>query len=197
MNAESNPFATRFTRPGELDFLFPTGETAATLVDRLAAQAWRGQIVGPHGTGKSTLLHTLAHELRRRGREIAWFTLHGGQRGLDITAAQAAAWNDATQVIVDGYEQLSWWSRAWLKRTTRRQGAGLLATTHLDAGLPTLFVMQGDEALAQQIVGQLLADRKLLHVTADDVSRCYRQHAGNVREMLFALYDLHERRSRN
>lgn len=197
MNAESNPFATRFTRPGELAFLFPPGQSAATLADRLEAQAWLGQIVGPHGTGKTTLLHTLAKELERRGRTIAWYTLHQGERRLGITAAQAAAWGATTQVIVDGYEQLSWWSRSWLKRATRRRRAGLLVTSHADAGLPTLFTTQPDEQLAQQIVAELLADHPALRVTPDDVSRCYREHAGNVREMLFALYDLHERRSRS
>jgi hypothetical protein len=51
----SNPFATRFTRPGAIEFIFPAGESLATLVARLRACDWRGQITGPHGSGKAPL----------------------------------------------------------------------------------------------------------------------------------------------
>src|SRR5260221_12560454 len=55
----SNPFATCWTRPGALAFRFKDGENAEQLIARMAAQGWRGEIVGPHGSGKSTLLETL------------------------------------------------------------------------------------------------------------------------------------------
>ena len=53
--AKSNPFSTRFIRPGAIEYLFAPGQTADSLIDRLRHNQWRGQIIGPHGSGKSTL----------------------------------------------------------------------------------------------------------------------------------------------
>lgn len=50
-----NPFSTTFIRPGAIPFLFPNDQTIQDVVRQLAATDWWGQIIGPHGTGKSTL----------------------------------------------------------------------------------------------------------------------------------------------
>ncbi len=196
MKESTNPFATRFVRPGALEYLFPPGVSAASVVDALAANAWRGQIVGPHGSGKSTLLHALTEELTARGRHIASFAQHDGARRLDTSAHEVAAWNGTTQVIIDGYEQLGWSSRWWIARTCRAQRAGLLVTTHADVGLPLLYETRPSEELAEELAAQLLAGEAPL-IDAADVSRCYHEHAGNLRETLFALYDLYELRRRD
>ena len=97
-------------------------------------------------------------------------------------------------MVVDGYEQLSWWSRGRLKRCCRRRGLGLLVTAHQSVGLPQVAQTAPSLALAEQIVAQLTADRAapldpvLIH-------RCYARHNGNLREMLFDLYDLSQQRS--
>ena len=44
--ADSNPFATRFVKPGALVFEFPPGESARQLVPRLAAQG-AGRVSSP------------------------------------------------------------------------------------------------------------------------------------------------------
>ena len=59
----SNPFSTRFTRPGEIPYQFADSAGLETLVDRFGHNRWVGQIVGPHGCGKTTLCHLLAREL--------------------------------------------------------------------------------------------------------------------------------------
>jgi energy-coupling factor transporter ATP-binding protein EcfA2 len=190
---DSNPFATRFTRPGAMEFLLPPGSTAELLIETLAANQWRGQIIGPHGSGKSTLLHTLRPLLEARGRSIVWLAQAMDERRLAVTEEEALAWNDATQVIVDGYEQLGRFARWWLARATRRANAGLLVTAHTDIGLPTLWKTQPSEDLAREVVAHLITPAESV-ITADDVSRCYQSQAGNVRETLFALYDLYEQR---
>ncbi len=90
--AQSNPFSTRFVRPGALAYRFPPGESAATLVERLAASGWRGQIVGPHGSGKSTLVAALGETLPRSPVGPRWSlpctTASGGCR-----AAGSAKWS--------------------------------------------------------------------------------------------------------
>lgn len=190
---DSNPFATRFVRPGAIEFLLPEGQTLDSLVDTLDRHRWRGQILGPHGTGKSTLLHSLQPVLVERLRLLAWFTQNQGERSLNITEADAAQWSSQTLVIVDGYEQLGWLAKRWLTATCDRTGAGLLVTTHTDMGLTTIFATQPSETLLQEVVAELTALANGI-ISADDVSHCYQQHAGNLREALFALYDLYELR---
>jgi predicted ATPase len=192
MPEDSNPFATRFTRPGAIEYAFPEGQDAKKLRARLEANGWWGQIVGPHGSGKSTLLHTLVAELEARGRTVVWFEQTQGERSLAATDEETLAWNATTQVIVDGYEQLGWLARRWLQRMCRRQRAGLLVTAHEDVRLPHLWATAPDEQLVQQLVTLLQGDHAA--VSAADVSRCYQEHAGNVRETLFALYDLYQRK---
>lgn len=192
---DSNPFATRYVRPGALEFLLPSGTTFANLLDKLRDRAWRGQILGPHGTGKSTLLHSLAPLLKEQGRTLVWFTQNQGARSLAVTSAQAKMWTATAQVIVDGYEQLGYWTRWWLNDACKRAGAGLLVTTHADVGLPTLFTTAPTDEQVQVLVRELLEGDDV-KIRPDDVSLCYQTHAGNVRETLFALYDLYERRQR-
>ena len=94
---------------------------AESLVTRLEEQRWWGQIVGPHGVGKSTLLHALAEHRKRAGRNLVWCTLRAGQRQLpgELLHPAARMWPANTLVIVDGYEQLGWLARTRLKRRCR------------------------------------------------------------------------------
>src|SRR5205809_770947 len=75
----SNPFATRFIRPGAIPFLFLDGNSAAAIVERLKANNWRGQIMGEHGSGKSTLVATLVPVLKAAGREVVAIKIAPGE----------------------------------------------------------------------------------------------------------------------
>jgi hypothetical protein len=214
-----NPFSTRYVRPGALAYEFAAGESATILVDRLAAHDWRGAIIGPHGSGKSTLLAALRLELTTRGVELLWFELHDGQRRLSSALcrerghhAQHGRWRSGASdvprfrcldasaaspphpgclVVIDGYEQLSWVSRARLWWDCRQQGWGLLVTAHDPVRLPTLVATSASPGLAQQLVRRLLLGRSA-SITDTDVAAAYTRHAGNLRETLFGLYDLYE-----
>ena len=192
----TNPFSTRRVRPGQLAFQFSEPIRARQLVDRLRQDRWWGQIIGPHGVGKSTLLHGLMPELVAAGRTVSWWTLQNGQRGWPAgMSAAAQAWDAQTLVVVDGYEQLRCLARWRLKIRCRSTGTGLLVTSHRDAGLPLLVTLSCPLNTVQDLVTQLLADDPI-QISQDEVSSCYRTHQGNVREVFFALYDLYEARSR-
>ena len=186
----SNPFSTRFIRPGALEFLFPPGLSAQKLVEILREQAWQGQVIGPHGSGKSTLLAALVPALAAAGRKVV-------ERGVGQSSAlfylDPETLEKTTVVIIDGFEQLSWWSRRKVKRVCRDRGAGLLVTAHRDMGLPTLWQSQPSLELAQAVVSRLLSPGDVT-ITADDVARAFEATRGNLRETLFALYDVYQQR---
>jgi GTPase SAR1 family protein len=190
----SNPFATRFVRPGAVPFLFPPGLDAAALVTRLCYFGWRGAIIGPHGSGKSTLLESLCRELERAGRVVIRFTLHDGQRGLSAPRVDARRWTSDTIVAIDGYEQLSRWNRWRLARRCRRSRCGLLVTSHRPTSLPELLRTEVGCDLLERIVAGLLEGKDRL-ICCDDVRQAFSRYRDNVREALFALYDLQETRA--
>src|SRR6478672_612080 len=133
----ANPFATCWTRPGALPFRFSDGQSDERLVAKLAAQQWRGAIVGTHGSGKSTLLEALKPAILAAGRSLQTISLRDGQRRLPRDFFVILT-ND-TVVIVDGYEQLGWPARLYLWLKCRSSGAGLLVTSHTPVRIPTLI----------------------------------------------------------
>jgi len=193
--AVNNPFASRRVRPGAIPFQFPAPFGAAELVDRLAQLGWRAAIVGPHGSGKSTLLAALAPGIAKAGRDVRSITLHDGQRRLPQEFLAALPSNRDVLVVIDGYEQLSYWNRWCLNRRCRTAGAGLLVTVHGPTALPELFRTTADVELAGRVVEHLLADRPdcAAAIDREEVSRAWSKHGGNIREMLFDLYDVYER----
>ena len=146
--------------------------------------------------------------LARIGCDVRSIALHDGQRRLtrEFLAATAPSEQAAdTQehrrriVIVDGYEQLSCWSRWRLQRRCRVVGAGLLVTAHGPTNLPSLFRTAVDLELTERVVTQLLADAGPGAETAADISLqdirwAWQRHNGNLRETLFDLYDIFEQR---
>jgi hypothetical protein len=134
-------------------------------MDKFATQGWRGQILGPHGSGKSTLLAALRPLL--------------ASCDLPIT-------------IIDGFEERSWLGR-WRERiASRARGRGMLVTAHRPVGLPTLIELRPDEALVRRLVSHLSANTPT-PVTLADVTARIARHGENVREVLFELFDCHER----
>jgi hypothetical protein len=119
--------------------------------------------------------------------------LHQGDRRLPISADEWRQFTPATQLIVDGYEQLGAFARWQVARRCRRQGCGLLVTTHADVGLATLFTTNPCLELAVALVRQLLPHGDDTIAEAD-IEAAWCANGGNLREMLFALYDLFEQR---
>ena len=186
---DSNPFASCYVRPGSLPYVFPSGITADVLVDRLRQHGWRGQITGPHGSGKSTLLQTLLPALEAAGRLVEYYPLHPGAATLGSLRRSSARWNGDTQVVIDGYEQLGWLRQQQVRWTCLARGAGLLVTAHRPLRLPVLWQTEVSLALTSQIVQRLLAGRSRSGVTEEAVAQAFAAQRGNLREVLFALYD--------
>jgi hypothetical protein len=186
-----NPFCTRRIRPGAIPFLFPDGQDVETLVDRLRTHGWCGQIVGPHGSGKSALLATLIPAIERAGRHVTLVELHDGQRRLPLRLGGRHRLREPAVLVIDGYEQLSRWNRWRLRRLCRRNNWGLVVTSHASVGLPPLWQTAVTSELAEAVVDTLLAGQSS-PLSEQDLADCLSRHQGDLREMLFDLYDRHE-----
>jgi hypothetical protein len=176
-----------------VEFLFDEGTSLADCLARLQQNKGWGQIRGPHGSGKSTLVCDLIPHLEEQGRRVALFTLHDGERRLPASRKQLKTWDPRTQVVIDGFEQLSRFSRWRLKRVCRRQGCGLLITAHGDFGFPDIQVTTTTVERAQRVAARLLHGWPPL-VGPEDIERSFAAHEGDLREAFFALYDVYERR---
>jgi hypothetical protein len=186
-----NPFATCWTKPGALAYRFPNGGSAEQLVAQLAAQNWRGEIVGPHGSGKTTLLATLLPALTAAGRHVTAIALHDRRRWLLGGFLRRALCVPQPLVIVDGYEQLSRAARIWLRGRCRQARAGLLITSHGTTSLPPLCRLEPDLSSILGVVAVLTRNGNS-SVTSADVVASHACHGSNVRELLFDLYNRHE-----
>jgi hypothetical protein len=184
-----NPFATCWTKPGALAFRFQDDQCAEQLVSKLAAQNWWGQIIGPHGSGKSTLLATLKPALSAAGCQIHEIELNDGSRHLP---RNLSAPSHGELLVVDGFEQLNWRARLQLKWRCRRASTGLLVTSHVSMGLPTLVQLSPSRRLIEQLVADLCAQASSA-ITSKDVAASHASHGSNLREIFFDLYDRHER----
>lgn len=186
--AGTNPFSTRFIRPGAAPYWCGNGPTPVELVAVLEGSNGRGQIVGPHGSGKSTLLAALAAPLAAAGRRTFRIDLHGGEHRLPSGWSREAARAGANLIVVDGYEQLGRVSRIALRARCRLHSWGLLVTTHHSVGLPTLLEIAPrlETALA---VAEQLQRGAIKRVAPSVVAECFTACGGNVRETLFLLYD--------
>lgn len=157
----------------------------ARLFAALEKHGGRGALVGPKGSGKTTLIEDLAGRLRGRGYQttLVYLTAEtpGWPAALDRTFFGQLGRTDA--VLVDGAEQLPW--LRWLGLRWRlRHAAFLVVTTHRRGRLPTVHRCTTTPALLHDLVRDLGAA-----LEPAEAARLHRHHRGNLREALRELYD--------
>ncbi len=195
-----NPFRARQLYPGRLPYFFPPGVDINELIQKFLGNSCRGQIVGPHGSGKSTLLVMLADEFQRRDYQVLAVRLSPPNRRLPPIVEPNSP---RCVLIVDGCEQAAWWERRRFIRQTHQLGWGLLVSTHRALGLPTLWETNVTHETARRIVDALLhidkppsvenTDNKKFAVPPALITELLDQHRGDMREVLFSLYDWFQR----
>lgn len=188
---QENPFCSRRIRPGAIPFYFPEGISFETLLATLETNAWCGQIIGPHGSGKSTLLAALLPEIAQRGRRIIHLELQDGVRQLPISETDFLEMDANTQLAIDGYEQLSFWTRRKIKNRAQKQGFGVIILGHEPLEYPDLYQTSRELSVAKLIVHQLTANT-IVRIPDAIVQEHFELYNGNLREMLFSLYDVFE-----
>ena len=119
-----NPFATRFIRPGAIPLLFSANESLELWQSSWQAAGRRGQLVGPHGSGKSTLMEWWARSLVEQSIPVQRVTLTAQRpRPLQHTLFDWSSVTPETVAMIDGYEQLTWMQRWRIKSAVRARRA--------------------------------------------------------------------------
>jgi hypothetical protein len=190
--AHENPF--RSERIDALAFR-PQGDDWPAIMARARAFDFRCAIVGPHGSGKTTMLEELKRRLETEGLRAPLFRLSrppeetaarrdirsmwealSGRRSFDDTGGR-------TVVLLDGAEQLG--RLAWrLLQWRLRRSAGLIVTTHRPGRLPTLHRTR----TSPKLLMDLLAELKDSGMEDRAIARIYEAHGGDLREAFFAFY---------
>lgn len=216
-----NPFSTRKTAPDRIPFFFGKNSDCSAknhfpaeaavenfrfdaLYNAFLSYACHAQIIGGHGTGKSTFLAGFVSLLRKNGHEINRITLHDNQRRLPgefrerqlkiIENFKTGRMTKAPIAVIDGYEQLSWFQKSGLRRFVEKNRCGLLVTVHdRMRHFPVLFQTKPEFEILQQIIEFLF--REQIEIDPPDPALCralFERHRGNIRNVLFDLYDLYE-----
>lgn len=198
-SALDNPFATRHVAPGQIPYYFCNPDDFRRMIVRGDAASWTGQIVGPHGSGKTTLVRHLSSHLQKHFSAIEFFIVRGiGEvqacRSMGATADQAFPppqpdGDPRKLYVLDGIERLSWLQRLLLVADCRRKQIGLLVTSHRRLrGLPVFYETSFDQERFEKILQHLGTEQY-----SDHYRRLANEFGDNCREMLFDLYDAHLR----
>ena len=223
----SNPFCTRFVRPGVIPYLLPLGgaqpastdKDALAQITRLADQIQQTHfslIVGPHGSGKSTLIASLHSVLADSGNISGCKKTIGRVQLCDDANSQNQGrfkfwtrWRSRRQnhllvrqhqrglpvgaiLIVDGLEQLSAWSRVRLRLTAVVSHQHLLGTSHHDLpGFKTIYRTQLTADLIVSLTERLLigVEPTICQAVWHHLESCDLSRVSNLRDFWFELYD--------
>lgn len=223
-----NPFSTRRIEAGKIPFYFEKesfftflGETAPGelenesktaqnsiflnhLYEKFVQYHYRAQIIGDHGTGKTSLIFDFCAILVQKGCKINRVSLHDRQRRLPAEfwwqqkrlAENIENGNSShcSVAVIDGYEQLSFLEKMKVRSIFRQGKAGLLITAHKPAfQIPLLFQTQGTWETLTVILERLFRDQEGIKPPSHDLCReLLDRHQGNIRNVLFDLYDFYE-----
>ena len=164
-------------------------------------------IVGPHGPGQSTLLDALHKDLLIRCPDVS-LVHERFSRTPDSSSGQRVStldWPRDSIVILDGYEQISLWSRWWIQTASWQKRIRLLVTTHQPLRrFDLLWRTSVDKQSAEWIVKNMLRlsnqedwEEKLpLLLSSKEWSDSRARHGQNIRETLFDMYDWWQSRAR-
>ncbi len=186
MKARDNPF--RSERIEAIRFR-PQGLTWDQILERLERLEYRASVVGPKGSGKTTMLEGLAWKLVDLGSPVR-MARAGPTQSSGLGEELSLLFEDLTIggiVILDEADQLE--RRAWTEfQRISHSARGLIISGHTQARLPCLIECTTSPELLYEIVCELVGDDA--RSIQDDIPQLLRKHHGNIRAALRDLYDI-------
>ncbi len=196
MRESTNPFSTRCFQPGAIDYEFFGKQQWTTFAKQCRTQKGCSLIVGPHGTGKSTLLITLAKELVTLDPKIRIESLflHNDGESAKRFIKSYSKWRKSDIVLLDGFEQLSFLRRLQVCVSARWIRIPVIATSHCKfIGCSVVWRTSIDENTEQWVMAKLLESRPpgvlSQALSSEDWRMSRERHRQNLRESLFDMYD--------
>ena len=170
------------------------------MVESFRGNRWLGQIVGPHGCGKTTLCCRIADELEKVFPAINHVTIRSGRHvqasQLENSMAPQPTRRPApTLTIVDGVERLSLLQqRMMIGNLARKRGQvpadGLLITSHRQLRfVPVLRRITPSLATLEDVARYL---DPALEISGTELVETFERANRNIREAIMLLYDRHE-----
>jgi len=208
-----NPFSTEFIAPAKVPYLFTTGAARRNpqqvdlhLESLLAKirETPKGLIVGPHGTGKSTLLHTLLPKLQQSFPRVAFHQLSRDprrsmmQRMIEDRRARKRMINLTSDLpkgallVIDGLEQLNRPARWRITRIASAKRATILAWTHRKlTGWNLIHETSTSSKMIQTLATDLMEDSpfELRRRITNELKQRAVTPSTNVRDLWFEMYD--------
>ncbi len=188
-----NPFSTRYIKPGSIQF--ESDEIELSGIIRVLQICGQGQIVGPHGSGKSTLVASLLRESQFDSIEVRHLVCRSGLK--EIMTLQTGSTVQPQLLVIDGFEQFGWLARAAIQQFCRKQRMLLLITSHKSiAGLPVLARLSPSSEKFVELAGRLQAQTgSRLTVNDAEALQVFVECGGNMREGFMSLYDRYQVKS--
>jgi len=186
MKAHENPFSA--SAVAKLRYRL-TEEALHALAQRACATAPLCAIVGPEGTGKTTLLEDLEAPLRRIGRQVLWLRLNRESSAAERQATKEALTRLRPQdtCLLDGGEVFSRWEWWQLKRQLRRSSGQAIATLHSARGFPVLHQTKPDWGVVQSLVRELSGPDPTGNLN-QIAQESFHANGGNAREVFRTCY---------
>lgn len=179
--AKDNPFAV--SRLHRLRFRSADGGSHE-LLSRFMHLGMRGAVIGPCGSGKTTLMLELQALLKGRGHDVRYIRLERAIKSRPWQIANSAKTGQI--LLIDGAEQLGWSCKFVIYALCRR-AAGVLASSHCAVGLPILIETRTTKDTLIELVRELERGPRFSDA---QLAAIYEAHGGNVRECFRELYDL-------
>lgn len=185
--ARDNPFAMHHVERIPFQFGF---EGWSQHLQRLQQMNYSGAIVGPEGSGKTTLMLELQQKLKNefsRDRKISFVLIDEDPRIRKAQLQELMTFSiEQPILLIDGSERASWLQRRKLFGLVS-QGTSVIAAVHQTCPLPTWIECSTNEDLMAYALQQLVPQAS--HPLHDLAFLRFRQRHGNVRLALRDLYD--------
>lgn len=185
-----NPFAVHYVDPRTTPYEFVDARAAQAVFRLIEASEWTAELVGAHGIGKSTLLHTLTRKWENESRSEALSAQCNDQIPLPpLTWWTKLLIGKPGLVAVDGAERMPQGVLWFVDRLCRRRGIPFLSTAHRPRrrNCMQLTLQVQPHALAR-LVSRLQRRPVSPRETEDGLMQCQ----NNARDYLLQLYDRYE-----